>query len=58
MVTTDRLIEELWGESPPSGGVKTLHYHVSKLVTSLSGRSVAAQRHRYPTGRLRPRHRP
>lgn len=35
VVSADRLLDELWGDSPPSGGVKTLHYHVSKLRDTL-----------------------
>jgi DNA-binding SARP family transcriptional activator len=31
VVSADRLMDELWRSEPPSGGVKTLHYHVSKL---------------------------
>ena len=31
VVSTDRLLEEVWGDRQPEGGVKTLRYHVSKL---------------------------
>jgi DNA-binding SARP family transcriptional activator len=31
VVSADRLLEEMWGDRQPSGGVKTLQYHVSKL---------------------------
>ncbi len=31
VLSTDFIIDELWGEAPPSGGVKTLRYHVSEL---------------------------
>ena len=31
IVTADRLIDELWGESPPAGARKTLRAYVSKL---------------------------
>lgn len=31
VVSADRLLEEVWGNRQPSGGVKTLQYHVSKL---------------------------
>ena len=34
-VTAETLLEELWGEDPPGGGLKTLHYHVSKLRDAL-----------------------
>jgi WD40 repeat protein/DNA-binding SARP family transcriptional activator len=35
VVSSDRLIDELWGDSPPTGGSKTLQYHVSKLRDAL-----------------------
>ncbi|MDH3539793.1 MAG: protein kinase, partial [Acidimicrobiia bacterium] len=35
VVSADRLVEELWGDEPPSGGLKTFHYHVSKLRDAL-----------------------
>lgn len=31
VVSTDRLLEELWGDDQPSSGLKTLRYHVWKL---------------------------
>lgn len=31
VVSADRLLEEVWGDRQPSGGVKTLRYHLSKL---------------------------
>ncbi len=31
VISAERLLDELWGYEHPSGGVKTLHYHVSKL---------------------------
>ena len=33
--STDQIIDALWGEQPPEGGVKTLRYHVSKLRNAL-----------------------
>ena len=36
-LTTDRLIDELWGESPPAGAAKTLQMHVSRLRKALAG---------------------
>ena len=36
-LTSDRLIDELWGESPPAGAAKTLQMHVSRLRKALSG---------------------
>jgi WD40 repeat protein/DNA-binding SARP family transcriptional activator len=34
-VSADRLLQELWGDDPPGGGLKTLQYHVSKLRDAL-----------------------
>lgn len=31
VVPADRLLEEVWGDQQPAGGVKTLQYHISKL---------------------------
>jgi DNA-binding SARP family transcriptional activator len=36
-LTTDRLIDELWGETPPAGAAKTLQMHVSRLRRALAG---------------------
>ena len=43
-VSADRLIDELWGESPPPSAVRTLQAYVSRLRKALSGndRSSAA----------------
>jgi DNA-binding SARP family transcriptional activator len=35
-VTSDRLIDELWGEQPPGGAAKTLQMHVSRLRKALT----------------------
>jgi len=35
VVSTDRLLEEVWGEAQPEGGVKTLRFHISKLRDAL-----------------------
>lgn len=35
VVTTDRLIDELWGERPPANAAKVLHVYVSRLRKSL-----------------------
>jgi DNA-binding SARP family transcriptional activator len=35
VVSADRLLEEVWGDRQPSGGVKTLRYHISKLWDAL-----------------------
>ena len=36
-LTTDRLIDELWGERAPAGAAKTLQMHVSRLRKALAG---------------------
>src|SRR5919204_1424076 len=35
VVSTDRLIDELWAEQPPATALNTLHYHVSQLRKTL-----------------------
>jgi DNA-binding SARP family transcriptional activator len=37
VVSTDRLIDELWGERTPSGAANALQYHVSQLRKLLGG---------------------
>jgi len=37
VVSVDRLIDELWGESPPTTAVRTLHGYVSRLRKALNG---------------------
>jgi DNA-binding SARP family transcriptional activator/ABC-type branched-subunit amino acid transport system substrate-binding protein/streptogramin lyase len=37
VVSLDRLIDELWGETPPPTAAKTLQAHVSRLRRSLNG---------------------
>jgi DNA-binding SARP family transcriptional activator/tetratricopeptide (TPR) repeat protein len=37
VVSTDRLVDELWGDSPPDSAVKTLQVHISQLRKSLPG---------------------
>ena len=36
-LSRDRLIDELWGERPPSSAVSALHVHLSKLRALLGG---------------------
>jgi len=36
-LSTDRLIEELWGEQPPATAAKTVQVHISRLRKSLAG---------------------
>jgi WD40 repeat protein/DNA-binding SARP family transcriptional activator len=35
VVSSDRIIDDLWGEEPPGGGLNTLKFHVSKLRDAL-----------------------
>ncbi len=35
VVSTDRILDEVWGADRPASGVKTLHYHISKLREAL-----------------------
>ena len=37
VVSTDRLIDELWGERPPENAANALQYHVSRLRKLLGG---------------------
>ena len=39
-VSTDRLIDELWGERPPASPAKTLQMHISRLRRVLGGVAV------------------
>lgn len=47
-VTTDRILDELWGDEPPSSGAKTVGFHVSRLrdglATDRSGAGTVAAR--------------
>jgi DNA-binding SARP family transcriptional activator len=40
-LTSDRLIDELWGERPPATAAKTLQMHVSRLRKALAGDSTS-----------------
>jgi DNA-binding SARP family transcriptional activator len=42
VVPADRLIDALWGESPPGTAANTLQAHVSQLRKALAGRTSAA----------------
>jgi DNA-binding SARP family transcriptional activator len=35
IVTTDRILDEIWGERPPDSGAKTVAFHVSRLRDAL-----------------------
>ena len=37
VVSSDRLIEELWGEQPPASAAKSLQVHISRLRRALEG---------------------
>ena len=37
-LSTDRLIDELWGERPPATAAKTVQVHISRLRKALAGR--------------------
>ena len=39
-LTTDRLVEELWGERPPANAAKTVQVHVSRLRKALAADAV------------------
>ena len=43
VVSTDRLIEELWGEQPPSSAITALHGHVSRLRKLLNDQDAGKQ---------------
>ena len=44
VVSTDLIIDELWGDDPPDSGAKTVAFHVSRLRDALApGRSRAGQ---------------
>jgi len=42
-VSVDRLIEGLWGESPPVTATKSLQMHIGRLRRALAGADAAAQ---------------
>jgi len=44
VVSTDRLIDALWGETPPATAAKTLQAHVSRLRTALDGDDADSRR--------------
>ena len=45
IVSPDRLIDDLWGASPPPTAAKTLQAHVSRLRTALGSSSDALETH-------------
>ena len=50
VLTTDRLVEELWGERAPPTAAKAVHVHVSRLRKSLSAGGAARRRRRGSVG--------
>ena len=40
-LSTDRMIDELWGDNPPAVAAKTLQVHISRLRKALGGGSAA-----------------
>ena len=40
-LSTDRMIDELWGDNPPAAAAKTLQVHISRLRKALGGGSAA-----------------
>jgi DNA-binding SARP family transcriptional activator/ABC-type branched-subunit amino acid transport system substrate-binding protein/streptogramin lyase len=47
VVSTDRLIDELWGERPPATAAKTVQVYVSNLRKALGNGLLATQGHGY-----------
>ncbi|HZO10405.1 MAG TPA: BTAD domain-containing putative transcriptional regulator, partial [Myxococcota bacterium] len=46
-LSNERLIDELWGESPPANALKTLQVHVSRLRKSLPEEVLVTRGHGY-----------
>src|ERR1700746_3435445 len=42
VVSADRLIDDLWGESPPASALRTLEAYVSSLPKALDANGVAS----------------
>ena len=42
VVSADRLIDELWGESPPAGARRTLRAYVSKLRRAMGANGASS----------------
>ena len=42
VVSTDRIIDDLWGDDPPDSGAKTVAFHVSRLRDALAPRRSRA----------------
>ncbi len=50
VVSTDRILFELWGDDPPAGGVKTLHWHVHQLRRAFADAGVELPLHTVRNG--------
>src|SRR5215468_8227498 len=46
-LSTDRLIDALWGESPPSGASASVHVYVSRLRRALGSDRLVRTRNGY-----------
>src|SRR5215211_6799875 len=50
-LTTDRLVDQLWGDHPPATAAKTLQVHVSRLRKTLdangAGDAILTREHGY-----------
>jgi YVTN family beta-propeller protein len=47
VVPSERLVDELWGESPPATALKTLQVYVSQLRKTLGGNTIVTRGHGY-----------
>jgi YVTN family beta-propeller protein len=47
VVSTERLVDELWGDRPPATAVKTLQVYVSQLRKTLGGNTIVTRGHGY-----------
>ncbi len=47
VLSTDRIIDCIWGAQPPASGVSTLRFHVSKLRTALQTDDLVTERPGY-----------
>ena len=47
VVSTDRLLDELWGERPPRTALKSLQTYVSQLRRALGDGAIATRPHGY-----------
>jgi DNA-binding SARP family transcriptional activator len=45
VVTSDRLIDELWGDEPPAQAAKTVQVHISRLRKTLADGPIVETTH-------------